>query len=71
MMMESSHLPDKLWDGAAKVSFYILNKTSSVVLDSKVPVEIWNDEPLGSLKTFMRGFASNMKTLKGVIDVKS
>ncbi|CAB1101815.1 unnamed protein product [Ectocarpus sp. CCAP 1310/34] len=50
LMLGAPHLPRQLWAEAVKAAIYIKNRTPTDVLDGKAPLEVWEDEPLGSLK---------------------
>lgn len=44
------HIPDKLWVEAVEAVVFTKNRTPIEVLDGKGPLEVWEDQPFGSLK---------------------
>lgn len=50
MMMRAPDLPNRSWGEAERASTYILNKTPSLLLDGKAPLDLWNNGPPANVK---------------------
>ena len=50
LILGTPHVPEKLWDEALKAAVFIRNRTSTDVLGGEVPLAVWRNKPLGSMR---------------------
>ena len=53
-MLSNSKMPKSFWAEAASTACYIINRSPSIALDKKTPMEVWNGSPAAynNLKIF-------------------